>query len=571
MIPRSEHPKPQFMRESWENLNGQWQFEADPASNGLEQKFYEKESFSQEITVPFCPESKLSGIGNVDFCDCVWYKRKININNDGKIVRLHFGAADYETTVYVNGKAAGTHMGGYTSFFVDITDYIVDGENEICVQCDDDIRCHVHPRGKQSFRYFSHGCLYTRTTGIWQTVWLEFVEKNHVEKVKYYPDIFSGSITVNAIFSGKDNFTFTAYYNGEKMGEYKAEKVAGEITFNVPLKEKHLWEVGNGNLYDVEMTFGKDKVKSYFGLRQVRLDGKKFLINEKSVFQRLVLDQGFYPDGIYTAPTDADFVKDIELSLKAGFNGARLHEKVFEERFLYHADRLGYIVWGEFGDWGIDHTEPNAIHHILPQWIEAVDRDFNHPAINGWCPLNEVWDLRDKKPFADNVKNIYRVTKAMDSTRPCIDASGGIHYITDIYDTHDYNQDYEKLYENYKSFKEGGPLHERLREIHPDYINRQAYGGQPCFISEYGGTAFKMDESAWAYGKNHPKTKAEFYERFKGITDVFLDNPNIFGVCYTQLTNVEQEQNGIYFYDRTEKFDVTPLREALQRKAAIED
>ncbi len=571
MIPRSEHPKPQFMRESWENLNGIWQFEADPASNGLEQKFYEKESFSQKIIVPFCPESKLSGIGNVDFCDCVWYKRKINIKKGDKIVRLHFGAADYETTVYVNGVKAGTHIGGYTSFFVDITDYVNDGENEICVQCDDDIRCHVHPRGKQSFRYYSHGCLYTRTTGIWQTVWLEFLEQNHIEKVKYYPDIFSGSITVKADFKGKDDFTFTAYYNGEKMGEYKAEKVAGEITFNVPLKEKHLWEVGNGNLYDVEMTFGKDKVKSYFGLRQVRLDGKKFLINEKSVFQRLVLDQGFYPDGIYTAPTDADLVKDIELSLKAGFNGARLHEKVFEERFLYHADRLGYIVWGEFADWGIDHTEPNAIHHILPQWIEAVERDFNHPAIIGWCPLNEVWDLRDKKPFADNVKNIYFVTKAMDSTRPCIDASGGLHYVTDIYDFHDYNQDPEKLYEHYKPFKEGGPLHERLSEIHPDFAGRQVYGGQATFVSEYGGTAFAMDETAWAYGKNHPKTKEEFYARFKGLTDVFMDNPNIFGVCYTQLFNVEQEQNGIYFYDRTEKFDVTPIREVLSRKAAIED
>jgi beta-galactosidase/beta-glucuronidase len=402
-------------------------------------------------------------------------------------------------------------------------------------------------------------------------VWLEYLERDHVESVKYYPDIFSGSITVKANFKGKNNFTFTALYEGEKMGEYKIDNVGGEITFTLPLKEKHLWEVGCGRLYDVEMSFGKDVVKSYFGLRQVRLDGMRFLINEKSVFHRLVLDQGFYPDGIYTAPTDADLKKDIELSIKAGFNGARLHQKVFEERFLYHADKLGYIVWGEFADFGLDHTEPDAIHHMLPQWIEAVDRDFNHPAIVGWCPMNEVWDLRDKKPFAKNVENIYYVTKAMDSTRPCIDASGGLHTVTDVFCVHDYTQDPEEYRKKYQPFAEGGPLHDRLSENNPRYKGRHKYNGEACFISEYGGIGFALDETAWGYGKNHPKTKEEFYQRFKGLTDVILDNPNMFGLCYTQLTNVEQEQNGIYFYDRTEKFDVTPLREALSRKAKIEE
>ena len=570
MIPRSEHPKPQFMRENWQNLNGQWQFEIDPTSIGDVFVFFEVgKKLSQEITVPFCPESKLSGIHNVDFMDTVWYKRTVNIENTENTVRLHFGAADYQTTVYVNGKKAGEHEGGFTSFYIDINDYIVKGENEICVRCDDDIRCHKHARGKQCFGYKSAGCLYTRTTGIWQTVWLEFLPEKYVEWVKYYPNINDGSVTVRAKLNGCGDFSFKASYEGKVMGEYTCKNASGEIFFTVNLTEKHLWEVGNGRLYDVEIGFNKDKVTSYFGLRQVRLDGMKFLINEKSVFQRLVLDQGYYPDGVYTAPSDADLIKDIELSMKAGFNGARLHEKVFEERFLYHADRLGYIVWGEFGDWGFDYTEPDAIHYVLPQWIEAVERDFNHPAIIGWCPLNEIWDLRNKIPFKNNVENIYLTTKALDSTRPCIDASGGFHVKTDVYDVHDYEQNAEVYRKNYEPFKTSDELWDRRVFLNPSYKGRQEYHGEACFVSEYGGIAYQLTDG-WGYGDG-VDTPEKFYELFKGVTEVIMQHPKLFGLCYTQLTDVEQEKNGIYKFDRSEKFDVAPIKEILSQKAEIED
>jgi beta-galactosidase/beta-glucuronidase len=571
MIPRSEHPKPQFMREDWQCLNGKWQFEIDLTATGDAKKFFEKgKAFSKEITVPFCPESKLSGIENKDFMDAVWYKRTINIENTDKIIRLHFGAADYVTTLYVNGVLVGTHTGGYTSFFFDINDYVTEGENEICVWCYDRIRDHVNPRGKQSFAYFSHGCVYTRTTGIWQTVWLEYLPKNYVKSVKYYPNILDGSVTVRAFLNGKGDFAFKTAFNGTPTGEYSLKDACGEITFTVDLTEKHLWQLGEGNLYDVEITFNEDKVTSYFGLRQVRLDGMRFLLNERSVFHRLVLDQGFYPDGIYTAPTDEDLKKDIILSMNAGFNGARLHEKVFEERFLYYADKLGYMVWGEFADWGIDHTTPEAIHHFLPQWLEAVERDFNHPAIIGWCPLNEVWDLRDKIPYMKNVENIYLTTKAVDPTRPCIDVSGGFHKKTDIYCVHDYEQDPEVFRKNYEAFKESDELWDRRSFLNPAFKNRQQYKGEAVFVSEYGGIGYCLNQGAWGYGKG-VDTPEKFYALFKGVTDVILDHPKMFGLCYTQLTDVEQEQNGIYYYDRTEKFDVKPIKEILSRKAKIEE
>ena len=573
MIPRSEHPKPQFMRESWENLNGEWQFEIDVTATGDARGLFERgKALNDTIIVPFCPESSLSGINHKDFMDGVWYKKTLAIRKNGKRVRLHFGAADYLTTVYINGKVAGKHEGGYTSFYVDITDHIDenDSETEICVFCYDDVRSHVQPRGKQCFGFYSSGCLYTRTTGIWQTVWLEYVPENRVEWVKYYPNINDGTVTVRASLTGMDDFTLSASFEGKMMGEYTCKNAAGEIFFTVPLKEKHLWDLGQGNLYDVDITFGEDKVKSYFGLRQVRMDGMRFMLNDRSVFQRLVLDQGYYPDGIYTAPDDSALIRDIEISMNAGFNGARLHEKVFEERFLYHADRLGYMVWGEFGDWGIDHTSPEAIHYVLPQWIEAVERDFNHPSIIGWCPLNEVWDLRNKIPYLKNVENIYLATKAIDSTRPCIDVSGGFHTKTDIYCVHDYEQDGETYRKNYEPFKTSDELWDRRTFLNPMYKGRQEYKGEPVMVSEYGGTAYCLNQGAWGYGKD-VNTPEKFYEIFRGTTEVILNHLKIFGLCYTQLTDVEQEQNGIYKFDRSEKFDVAPIRAILTKKAKIEE
>ncbi len=569
-IPRCEYPRPQFERKNWLNLNGEWDFCFDNSRSGKARKIYGKSaSFSRKITVPFCVESELSGIGKKDFIYGVWYRKEIELT--GKQIKgrtvLHFGAADYKTTVYINGTEAGTHEGGYVSFCFDITDKVREGKNIIVVSCEDDTRDPMIPRGKQSEEYYSHGCDYTRTTGIWQTVWLEFTEKTYIKNVKYYPDILTSSVTVEADLCGKADLKAETSFEGRATGSAEIKDAAGVVTFTVPLSEKQLWEVGNGRLYDVKFTFGKDKVKSYFGLRNIRFDGYKFMLNNKSVFQRLVLDQGFYPDGIYTAPSDKALLNDIKLSKKFGFNGARLHQKVFEERFLYHCDKEGYLVWGEYGNWGLDHTKPESIYHFLPEWLEEINRDFNHPAIIGWCPFNETWDIRGCKQFDPLLSLVYRATKAADSTRPCIDTSGNFHVETDIYDIHDYEQNPAVYAEHYRDF-------EKNDEFHDGLCNRQHYiHGLPMFVSEYGGIKWSRPDvkgNAWGYG-NAPKTEEEFKERYKGLTDVMLDNSKIFGFCYTQLTDVEQEQNGCYYYNREQKFDTEFFYNVNTRKAAIED
>ncbi len=567
-IPRPEHPKPQFERQNWLNLNGEWQFEMDNSKSGVERKLYEKGvSLSDKITVPFCPESTLSGIGHTDFMYGVWYKKIITLNELSGRTVLHFGAVDYKCTAFVNGIEVGTHKGGYVSFSFDITDALTVGDNEIAVYAEDDTRDRLIPSGKQSNKYGSYGCFYTRTTGIWQTVWLEFMPKTYVDSVKYYPNISDSSVNVVASLKGCGNFKCEITYNGKPMGEYRIDNARGELNFNVKLSESHLWEVGCGRLYDVSFTFGDDKVKSYFGLREVRLDGMKFLINNKSVFQRLILDQGFYPDGIYTAPTDEALVNDIKMSQAVGFNGARLHEKVFEERFLYHADRLGYIVWGEYPDWGLDHSYLDNVYGILPEWIEEVKRDFNHPSIVGWCPHNETWFHKGRKQYDPSIEMVYDVTKAMDSTRPCIDTSGGYHVKTDIFCVHDYNQNPETFKANYDCLVTENYLYDTLNERKAPF---EEYRGEAVFVSEYGGIAWDLNGNGWGYGEG-PKTLEEFYERYKGLADALLDNEKMFALCYTQLTDVEQEQNGLYTYDRKPKFDTKRLYDIMSRKAAIED
>jgi beta-galactosidase/beta-glucuronidase len=566
-IPRPEHPNPQFERASWMNLNGEWGFEIDNGNSGQERQMQSAPALVSRITVPFCPESKLSGVEHQDFMSAVWYRREfeIPVEQAGKKVLLHFGAVDYEAFVYINGRLAGSHKGGYTSFSFDITQLLSKGKNIVTVCAKDDTRSPLIPRGKQSEMYQSHGCDYTRTTGIWQTVWLEFLPANYIKDVKFYPDHLNGTLQIQAEVSGSGTFRAAAFYEDKLMGVCEKNSNGGLVTVCIELAEKHLWEVGCGRLYDLELSFEEDEVSSYFGLRNVRLQDMMFLINEKSVFQRLVLDQGFYPDGIYTAPTEKDLIADIEISIAAGFNGARLHQKVFEPLFLYHCDRLGYVVWGEYPNWGVDYSRPEVLFSILPEWCEAVQRDFNHPSIVGWCPFNETWDYDGRRQNDELLRVIYAATKKLDITRPCIDTSGNYHVVTDIYDIHDYDQNPLTFKEHYDTLKDG-ELYQQVNER--GY--RQEYEGEPVFISEYGGIKWSVDNSGgWGYG-NAPKTQQEFIERYKGLTDALLDNPSLFGFCYTQLYDIEQEQNGLYTYDRTAKFDMNIFKAINSRKAAIE-
>ncbi len=568
-IPRKEFPNPQFERENWLNLNGEWDFEFDFGVSAAQADILERESWSKKITVPFCPESELSGINHKDFIPSVWYRRDFDLTADnlkGRVF-IRFGAVDFLTSVYINSNKVGTHKGGYTSFSFDITDYVKEGKNTVIVNAVDDVRSPLQANGKQSRLLRSHGCDYTRTTGIWQTVWLEFTPENYIKNIKLTPDAANGSIIICAEMSGKGEFSACASFDGKPQGSVKK---TADSYFNAEIKldETHLWEPGKGQLYDLELNFCGDRVKTYFGLRDIAIDGYKFLINGKSVFQRLVLDQGFYPDGIYTAPSDEALIHDIEMSMAAGFNGARLHQKVFEPRFLYHCDRLGYLVWGEYPNWGLDYSNPAAVDAMLPEWTEEIERDYSHPSIIGWCPFNETWDYDGRKQRDELLETIYKMTKALDKTRPCIDTSGNYHVITDIWDIHDYEQDVDVFSKRYADFEKTGELR--------DPVNERCdiqYNGGIFFISEYGGIRWSVNndnESAWGYG-NGPKTEDEYFARYKGLTDALLDNKKMFGFCYTQLTDVEQEQNGVYTYHREPKFDIEKFKKINSRKAAVEE
>lgn len=575
-IPRSEYPRPQFVRNNWNNLNGEWAFEFDFGNSGAERGMEKPDApFTKKILVPFCPESALSGIGHKDFMPAVWYRRTVTLTRqelDGRVL-LHFGAVDYMATLWVNGKQAGTHAGGYSSFVFDITDFVAEGDNTLTLRAQDDSRSGKQPRGKQSALFHSHGCDYTRTTGIWQTVWMEFVPPTYLVSSRIIPDYQNSSISVTVRTSGCRralSLKLTASFEGRVCASREV-KISGEYsTTELTLSETHLWEPGNPALYDLTYELlqdGKplDKVTGYFGLRGVEIRGKKFCLNGKSIFQRLVLDQGFYPDGIYTAPSDAALKQDIILSMEAGFNGARLHQKVFEERFLYWADKLGYLVWGEQANWGLDYTTADAIGWFLPEWLEVVERDFNHPAIIGWCPFNETWDMHGCRQDDEVLRMVYLATKATDRTRPVIDTSGNYHVVTDIYDIHDYEQNAEVWKSRY------GVPYDRLHETYP---SRQKAAGQPFFVSEYGGARWAPDSpEGWGYG-DAPKSEEEVGARYEALTTVLLDNPDICAFCYTQLTDVEQEKNGVYHYDRTPKFSkkiYEQIRRANTKKAAIED
>jgi len=589
--PRGEYPRPQFTRQDWLCLNGRWQFEIDFGDSGIERGVRDRE-LTGAITVPFCPESELSGVGNVDFLNAVWYRRDVAIPAawEGRTVLLHFQAVDYDATVWVNGVEVARHRGGFSPFTCDLGGVAGPGTKATIVVRARDLKGRAKPGGKQSTSYANRGCHYTRTTGIWQSVWMEPVNAAHMRRPRLTPDVGNGTITVDVPLGGRRPAMVVRARLSDGDGECAAAEVAvrdfsPRLVLTIPEGKRRPWSIEDPHLYDIALELVDadgtvlDSAETYAGLRSITIDGKKVLINGESVFQRLVLDQGYYPDGILTAPSDEALKKDIELSMAAGFNGARLHQKVFEERFLYHADKMGYLVWGEFADWGIDRSSPEATY--VTQWLEVLERDYSHPSIVGWCPLNETAQpIPDEIPGLDDVtKAMFLATKAMDTTRPVLDTSGYSHRVSvaDVYDCHDYQQDPAKFKENQAGLADGKPFTngpaDRPWSIH--------YRGQPYFVSEFGGIWWNAElaaaaaaqkggrQDSWGYGER-VKDLEEFYVRFEGLCGVLLDDPDMFAYCYTQLTDVYQEQNGIYHFDRSPKFDMARINAAQTKKAAIE-
>lgn len=583
-IPRAEYPRPQFERNAWINLNGEWTYSFDFSGSGLEREWFKSTGFDQKIIVPFCPESKLSGVEYKDFINHMWYHRTISIPQDwaNKQVLLNFGAVYYKSEIYIDGVFAARHFGGTSSFQVDITPYVKAGQtHNLVVYVESDVRSTHQPSGKQNLQFASYGCNYTRTTGIWQTVWLEAVHPEGLQSVQMIPDIDQQQLIIRPRFykelGGKLEVTLKD--NGKVVSK---ETVAANAlsTVILPVKKMKTWSPENPFLYDVELrVIGKagnvvDEVKSYAGMRKVHIEGKKIYLNNQPYYQRLVLDQGFYPDGIWTAPSDEALKKDIQLSMEAGFNGARLHQKVFEERFYYWADKLGYLTWGEASSWGMDCNDIETARNFITEWTEIVERDRNHPSILIWTPTNEeFWP--DRVQYPRLMQDLYKLTKVIDPTRPFHGTSGGSHIATDIWTVHNYEQDPAKLKE--LLYNDGKLMEAPKWEIQlmpknigynglkytDQYTFPQYKHDMPYLIDEFGGIKWNPSQqmesaqnTSWGYGEP-PHSLEEFYARLEGLVNTVLSlSDHVWGYCYTQLTDVEQEQNGIYYYDRSPKFDM---------------
>jgi beta-galactosidase/beta-glucuronidase len=574
-IPRPEHPRPNLERTDWINLNGTWSFSFDFGRSGIERGFPRSTGFDRQILVPFCPESALSGIGHTDFLQSVWYHRTIEIPVDwrGKRVLLHFGGVDFECHAYIDGRHVGGHFGGSSSFHFDITTFVAAGSSfHLVVHATDDTRSTLQGGGKQSLDYTSVGCFYTRTTGIWQTVWLEAVTPHGLLSYEQFGDIDSQQLHIRPhFFELTRNLTFqaTASLQGQVVSEASMPLTnTGVLSLDLS-PGFSLWSPGKPSLYDLELRVVdrdgrvRDLAHSYAGMRKIHVEGNRFFLNNEPIYLRFVLDQGYYMQGIWTAPSDEALRRDIELGLEAGFNGARLHQKAFEERFHYWADKLGYLTWAEYPSWGLSLKSDRSARNMLLEWREIVQRDKSHPSIIGWTPLNETWDISDKHRHRRLHVDAYEMTKALDPVRPVNGASGGCQVVTDIYTVHNYEQEPAKLRRMLER-QEDGSVYQTLGD------KEAAYSGQPYVVDEFGGIKwiptqeFQYASDSWGYGVP-PRSLNEFYERLEGQVNAILSLDHTAGYCYTQLTDVEQEQNGVYNYDRSAKFDMTVVREIFSR------
>ena len=573
-IPRPEYPRPQFERASWLSLNGAWEFEFDDGNVGLDEGWAERgRAFKRSITVPFCFESRASGIGDTSFHPWVWYRRSVSVPPAWKAQRvlLNFGAVDYRAMVWVNGRLAGTHEGGNTPFGFDITPLLQAGNNIIVVRAEDPPTDRSIPRGKQYWQPQSAGIFYTRTSGIWQSVWLEAAGTSYLEKPRVKASL-DGTVRFEARVGRPTpglELVATVRWKDQVVASGTSPVVADRVSVAVAIAEPRLWSPGAPNLYDVVYELkasGRtvDRASSYFGIRSVGIRQGRVAINNNPVYLKLVLDQGYWPESLLTPPSDEAIQFDIRTTKEMGFIGARKHQKVEDPRFLYWADRMGFVVSGEMAN-AYTYDEHYAAR-FTREWIEAVERDVNNPSILIWAPINESWgtpDLTDPRQQA-HLKSLYALTRSLDPTRLVIDNEGWEHTDqTDLFAIHDYARSGEVLYEKYKDLgKPGATVPDNSEAaLVPGY----SYNGTPLYLSEFGGIAFippghQVPQQAWGYS-GVEKTPEAALDRLRGLYGALARIPAISGLCYTQLTDVEQEVNGLMTYDRKMKFDAKAVRE----------
>ncbi|KRF41835.1 glycoside hydrolase family 2 protein [Paenibacillus sp. Soil787] len=581
--PRAEYPRPQFVRNSWMNLNGEWEFEYDDEQVGSKEKWHlGNRALSKTIQVPFAFQSKLSGIGSNEFHDVVWYRRDLALPEafQNKRILLHFGAVDYEASVWVNGVLIAKHEGGHTPFHADITDALQEGINKLVVKAVDYSRDVTLPRGKQYWLAESASIFYTRTTGIWQTVWLEAVSAEvYLDKVKITPDIDAKQVEFQFFIQGTDiqgkqQLKVEISFKGKLVSEDTYWIRSGSGTRKIGLKDFNdhglgsWWTPEHPNLYDVTFTLlidnqVVDEVTSYFGMRKVSIEDGKLCLNNRPYFLKMVLDQGYFPDGNLTPPSDEAIKQDVELTKAMGFNGARKHQKLEDPRFLYWCDKLGLVVWSEAAN-AYEYTE-KYVSRFTNEWIASIERDYNHPSVIAWVPLNESWgvpNIQIDKSQQQHALTMYHLTKSLDPMRPVVSNDGWELVKTDLFTIHDYEWREGVLSERYSSSDKAVhamPANRRL------FVEGFPYEGQPILVTEFGGIAYKKSEwEGWGYsGANSDE---DYEQKLRAVMCPLLNSGVVQGYCYTQLTDVEQEINGLLTYDRKPKIPVEVIKAINDRK-----
>ncbi len=574
---RQEYPRPQFERNNWLNLNGEWRFQFDDDNLGLKEKWYEKGNFTSHIIVPYAYQTQLSQVNIQDIHEVVWYSKEIEFeeNTLRDRVILHFGAIDYTSDIWVNGQHMITHEGGHVSFKVDITDAIKrEGSNLIVVRAQDYTYDLELPRGKQYWKNTSESIFYTRITGIWQTVWIETVPQTYLEKVWITSDLDKKTVKFEFEVEGTEEIEIAIQIalkdkrlteDRVKIKNNRAKReiwLDQQITLDWNHQESWAWSPENPVLFDVKFTTlvdGKpvDDVASYFAMRKVSIQNGKFMLNNRPYYQKMLLDQGYWKESLLTAPTDEHFVTDIKLCKEMGFNGVRKHQKIEDPRFLYWADKLGLLVWGESASAYV-YSRKYATR-MVKEWMEMIERDYNHPCIVAWTPLNESWGLdgvMNNKEEQAHSASMYYLTKSLDQTRPVISNDGWNHTKSDLLTIHDYESDKEVLKQRY-STKEN--ILSSMPARRTLYAQGWQYKDEPIIVSEFGGICFKKG-STEGWGYSVAESDEDFIERYYKVISAMLESPDVQGFVYTQLADVEQEINGLLTYDRKPKVSLGSIK-----------
>ena len=589
-----DYPRPQFVRDNWENLNGTWDFRFDDENVGERQRWYRDLVADRTITVPFTYETPASGIGDYGKHENIWYARTVSVDGaklEENRYMLHFEGCDYVTKVWVNGQYAGSHQGGYTRFSFDLTDHLYDGENLLVVKVEDSYDMQ-QIRGKQRWTDESYLCFYIPTTGIWKTVWSEYVPNLSLSYVKMTPNLEDACLDVEytldipaGICKQEIEIQAEVWLQDEFINKVTVTPTSGPSKVRIDLcvndpraygSNVKLWRPGQPYLYDIRFTVKHndtvcDTVGSYFAMREIKISGREVLLNSRTLYQRLILDQGYWGDTHLTPPSEEALIEDIDKILAMGYNGLRKHQKTEDERFLYWCDVKGVLVWCEAPS--TYQFSDTAVRNFASEWMEIVKQNYNHPCIITWTPFNESWGInmvRSSKREQSFTEGIYHLTKSFDPYRPVIVNDGWEHTISDILTLHDYEPEGSVLKTNYLYNEEEMLTGEKtFCNMKMAFADGYEYRGQPIMISEYGGIAFSGDDSGWGYGDKVCDADA-FLDRFAALTDAIGQIPYMCGYCYTQVSDVQQEINGLMDIHRNFKVDADAVKAInLRQKRGI--